>query len=143
MQLLLLVDRVLGTELVQWELARRQRDVERLKGDIESINQELAALADELALYRLLFCLVALMARQQRMGPEAWRRFAPHRDGEEALLDSVIENLVKPRLATVDVEADGDQGYVYLLIPDWKAIRARLRDAPVAPELQAWLEEQG
>jgi hypothetical protein len=44
-----------------------------------------------------------------------WRTlyFSPHTDGEESLLDSAIDCLVKPRLARIDVDPVGPREYVY------------------------------
>ncbi len=141
-RLLLMLDRLLGTRLVERELARRQAIIERLVARVEAINRDLEALAEELAFYRLAVCLAELKARGEREGWDDWLRFAPHSDGDELLLDSAIECLVKPRLAAIDVEPAGPGNYIYRLHPDWAAIIARVRGTALASELMAWLEEQ-
>jgi hypothetical protein len=135
------VDRLWGTHLVEWELVRRQRRVEQLAAGMDTFNQNLETLAEELTLNRLMLCLVNLRARSERDDLDDWLRFAPHRDGEDALLDSAIDCLVKPRLARVDADSVGPREYIYYLNPDWAAIADRLRNM-AAEELVSWVEEQ-
>ena len=71
-------------------------------------------------------CLAELKARSKRDDLDDWLRFAPRGDDDEALLDSAIECLVKPRLAAIDDEPAGPGNYIYHLHPDWAAIIARL-----------------
>jgi hypothetical protein len=131
-----------GTHLVEWELVRRQRRIERLTADMDAFNQELETLAEELTLNRLVLCLVDLRARSERDDLDDWLCFAPHRDGEESLLDGAIDCLIKPQLARVDADSVGPREYIYYLYPDWVAIANRLRDTAVAAELVGWIEEQ-
>jgi hypothetical protein len=109
---------------------------------MDAFNQELETLAEELTLSRLVLCLVDLKGRSERDDLDDWLCFAPHRDGEEALLDSVIDCLVKPRLARVDADSVGPREYIYHLYPDWAAIASRLRNMAAAEELVGWIEEQ-
>lgn len=139
---MLAVDRFFGTRLVERELARRERDIQQLVAQIDTVNRNLDALGEELVVYRLAMCLIELKTRSERDDLDDWLRFAPHCDGEEALLDSAIEYLVKHRLAAIDAQAEGPSRYVYRLYPDWAALADRLRDRPVAPELIAWLGKQ-
>jgi hypothetical protein len=141
-RLLLTADRLLDTHLVEWELARRQRKIDRLAADISAVNRELDALAEGLVLWRTVVCLVELKARSERGDVDDWLHFAPESDGEEALLDSAIECLVKVQLASIDAEPVGSGHYTYRLYPDWSAILTRLRTGTVGAELIAWLEKQ-
>lgn len=141
-RLLLLLDQLLGTRLVEWELCRRQRRVEQLVAELEAVNRELDVLSEERAIRSLALCLVELKARSQREDIEDWLQFVPHTDGEEELLDKAIEYLVKPRLAGIDVEPTETGQYAYRLHPNWAAILARMRKQSVAPELKAWLEDR-
>jgi len=138
----MVVDRLLGTHLVEWELYRRQRRIERLVADMEAVDQLLDALSEKQSLYQLVLCLVELKARSERNDLDDWLRFAPHNEGEEGVLDSAIECLVKPRLANLDAEPAGSGHYVYRLHPDWPTIIARLPHGSVVSELVSWLEEQ-
>ena len=137
-----MIDRLLGTHLVERELARRQFGIQRLVGQMEAINRDLDALAEELALYRLALCLVELKTRSERDDLADWLRFTLQSDNDEPLLDSAVECLVKPRLATIDVEPAAPGNYIYRLHPDWTAIIAQLNAAAVAPDLIDWLREQ-
>ena len=139
---LLVVDRLLGTHLVEWELGRRQRRIDRLVTEMDAVNRDLNALAEELAFLRLVLCLVELKARSERDDVEDWLRFVPRSDGDESLLDNAIECLVKPQLASVDVESAGTGCYVYHLRPKWEVLITRLYGRSEASELIAWLEEQ-
>ena len=95
-----------------------------------------------ITLLLFLLCLVDLKGRSERDDLDDWLCFAPHREGEEALLDSVIDCLVKPRLARVDADSVGPSEYIYHLYPDWAAIASRLRNMAAAEELVGWIEEQ-
>lgn len=139
-RLLLTTDRFLGTRLLEWELARRQRRIERLTADMRAVNQDLDTLAEKLAFYRLALCLVELKARSEYDDPGDWLRFSPQGEGEDPVLDDAIECLVKPRLASIEARRVGPGCYIYHLQPDWVAIIARVRGEAVAPELMAWLE---
>jgi len=141
-RVLIVTDRLFGTRLVQRELRRQQRKIEHLTTQLNAINRDLEALAQDMAAQQLILCLIELAARRERSGGTDWLCFAPHRDGEEALLDSAIEHLVKPRLASVDVEPDGDAGYTYHLHLDWPAITARLGSAPEVTELFGWMDAE-
>jgi hypothetical protein len=141
-RLLLTIDKVLGTHLIERELVKRQREIERLVAHIEAVDRDLDTLAEELAFYQLAICLIELKARSERTDLDEWLCFAPQNAGDESLLDNAIEYLVKPRLASVDAEPDGMGDYVYHLHPDWAAIIARFSSTVVASELLAWLEEQ-
>ena len=140
--MLVAVDRFLGTHLLEWELCRRQRRVERLAADMDALNQHLDDLNAKLSFHRLVFCLLELKARSERDDLDDWLRFAPHDEGEEAVLDSAIECLVKPHLASLDAEPAGSGYYVYRLCPDWPAIVARLRDTSMVSDLVSWLDER-
>jgi hypothetical protein len=146
--LLLATDRLLGTRLLERALAQKQAQIERLLTDMETVNQDLDALAQELAFYRLALCLLELKARSERDDVDDWLRFVPQGEGEqvsigdEAVLDSAIECLVKPRLATIDVVPAGAGGYIYHLHPDWAAIIAHLDGTTIASEIMSWLEKQ-
>ena len=141
-RLLVTLDKVWGSHLVEWELARRQRKIERLLAEIAVVDQDLQGAAESLAFYQMLLCLIELKARSERDDVEDWLFFSPHSDGEEQLLDSVIECLVKTRLASVDVQPSGPGCYSYQLTPDWTTIITRLRHRSVAAELVSWLELQ-
>jgi hypothetical protein len=141
-RLLLMVDRLWGTQLIERELGRRQHRIERLTADMDAFNRELEVLVAELTLHRLLLCLIERKARSERENLDDWLYFSPHTDGEESLLDSAIDCLVKPRLARIDVDPVGPREYVYRLQPDWAAIIDRLRGTAVAVGLMTWIEEQ-
>jgi hypothetical protein len=109
---------------------------------MDAVNQHLELLNAKLSFHRLVFCLLELRARSERDDLEDWLRFAPHEEGEEAVLDRAIECLVKPRLASLDAEPAGSGHYVYRLYPDWPAIAARLRSGSTVSDLVSWLDER-
>ncbi len=141
-RLLWAIDIMFGTRLLERALARHQAKIERLLGQMGQLNQELDAMTTEVGLYQLAQCIVELRIRSGRDDLDDWLRFAPHLNGDEALLDSAIECLVKPQLAAIDEQPDGAGGYVYRLYPDWAAIMAHLGSVAVAAELTPWLEKQ-
>jgi hypothetical protein len=141
-RLLFTADRLFGTSTVEWELARRERQIDGLVADIRAVDEDLDALAEELAFCRMVLCLAELKARSERDDVDDWLRFVPHTDGEEVLLDNLIESLVKDRLATVDAQPTASGHYVYQLWPDWPAIMSHLRHSSMPQELRCWLETQ-
>lgn len=141
-RLLFTADRLFGTRLVEWELARRQRQIEALVNDIDVVRRDLDVLAGELEFSRIVLCLVELKVRSERDDVDDWLRFVPQTDGEEALLDTAIECLVKDRLASIDAQPMPSGQYIYRLYPDWTAIVSRLGGGALAHELRRWLEEQ-
>jgi hypothetical protein len=143
-RLLLLVDVLLGSHLVEWELSRRQHKIERLLAAMDDVNQELDDLKETLALSQLVVCLIELKARSERADGlnQDWLLFAPHEDDAEDLLDVAIEYLVKPGLAKVETTPAGPRQYVYRLDPDWGAVLECVRDRPGITDLMGWLEEQ-
>jgi hypothetical protein len=140
--LLLSADRLWGTRFVTWELERRQRRIERLTAVIAAVNQDLAERAQELAFYRLIVCLLELKSRSECGEMGDWLHFVPQSEPETSLFESVVDCLVKPRLAQVDTERLGPGCFAYRLHPDWPAIIAHLSARPVAPELTRWLADQ-
>ena len=140
--MLLLADTLFGSHLVEWELARQQRKIEQLVEAIGGVNRELHVLERELAFCQMILCLAELKARSERNDLADWLFFSPQIDGEDSLLDSAIEWLVKTRLASIDAWLTESGAYSYRLTPDWKAIAAHLQDRSVAPELISWLEGQ-
>jgi hypothetical protein len=143
-RLLLLVDRLTGSRLVEWELYRRQQRIEQLLATMDSVNQELDTLKQELDSSQLVLCLMELKVRSERDTDalEDWLSFAPGIEGDEEVLDAAIEHLVKRDLARIDTRAAEAGGYVYRLYPDWKTIYGRVQDAPVNADLMGWLHAQ-
>jgi hypothetical protein len=133
---------MLGTHFVEWELARRQRLIDRLVAEVDGINRDLDLVSEKLAVYQLVLCLIELKARSERSVVDDWQRFVHIQGREETVLDSAIENLVRPRLASIDAESDGLGGYVYRLHLDWAAIVERLREESVPEDLALWLNKQ-
>jgi hypothetical protein len=143
-RLLLLVDALLGSHLVEWELSRRQLRIEQLLAAMDDVNQELDGLRETLAVSQLVVCLIELKARSERVSGlnQDWLVFAPHKDDAEDLLDIAIEYLVRPGLAKVETTPVSPRQYVYRLDPDWGAVVERVRDRPGITDLMGWLEKQ-
>jgi hypothetical protein len=139
---LMIVDYLFGSRLLEWELARRKRSIERLVEDIESVNRELEVAAYELEFYRTTLCLILLKSRSERADVEDWLYFDPSADEDEALLDSAIECLVRQELAGIDTFSSETGHYTYRLVPDWRAIVERFGYRTLPKELLTWLEQQ-
>ena len=134
---LLLIDRVFGTRLAIKEVERRRQRLAEAEVQLTAIQTELKRLTDLLEQVNLGLCLFHL--RQRRLFiPERWLYFQTADEDETQILEMLIEHLVKPRLAAIEVQED-EAGYTYRLIPDWAAIRAALENPE--PDLAAWLEE--
>ena len=138
---LILVDHLLGTDLMQKELSRREAKVARYRARITELEKELAKLEDMMGTINLRLCLLYLRERSLLL-PERWLSFDPNDPGEEKGLDLLIEHLVKPRLATVEMDQVEEGHYVYHLRPDWVAIRAFAeQQADLDPDIKGWLSD--
>ncbi|HEY67769.1 MAG TPA: hypothetical protein G4N97_05800 [Thermoflexia bacterium] len=140
---LVIADRLLGTHLVEWELARLQRRIEAYKAQASAIRQQMEELNRLLQVAQVELCVLYL--RQRRiLQPDTWLRFAPAESAdEERDLDMLIDRLVKRGLAAVRTEPVGEQTYVYHLCPDWAAIVGLLStwEKYLDPLTVSWLEE--
>ena len=139
---LILVDRLLGTRLAKKELDRRQARVVCYRVRMTELEKQFARLEDLLRAINLQLCLLYLRERNL-LSPERWLSFDPNDPIEERGLDLVIEQLVKPRLATVEMDKVGEGQYVYHLQPDWAAIRILFAEqqADPEPDMEGWLSE--
>ena len=146
---LIIADRLLGTHLVERELARLQRRVETFEEQAATIRQHKEELSQLLHVAQVELCVLYLHQRRL-LRPETWLCFAPAGSADdERDLDLFIGRLVKPGLATVRTETTDDVGarsprpYVYHLRPDWDAIADLLsaRKEHLDPMTAAWLEE--
>ncbi len=140
---LLIVDRVLGTRLVEKELARREAKMMQYRQQVGELEEHLERLEGLLESINVRLCLLYLRERSL-MWPNRWLRFDPADPGEERGLDLLIEHMVKPRLATIDTETVAQGHYVYHIQPRWEAIRAFLAQyqAELEPTLSGWLTQQ-
>ena len=74
-RILVMADSLLGSRLLEWELARRQREIERLTKDVEVIDRELQAAARELDFCQTTLCLILLKSRSECADVKDWLRF--------------------------------------------------------------------
>ena len=137
---LILVDHLLGTHLVDKELARREAKVVRYRTQMTELEEQLTRLEGLLGALNLRLCLLYLRERSL-LSPERWLSFDPNDPEEDRGLDLVIEHLVKPRLATIEMDEVEEGHYVYHLQPDWAAIRALFTEqqADLEPDMKGWL----
>ena len=139
---LILVDHLLGTHLVEKELARREAKVARYSTQMTELERELTKLEGLLGAINLRLCLLYLRERSL-LSPERWLSFDPDDPAEDKGLGLVIEHLVKPRLATIEMDKVEEDHYLYHLQPDWAAIRAFFSEqqADLEPDMEGWLSE--
>ena len=139
---LVLVDHLLGTHLVERELARREAKVARYRAHMMELERELTKLEDLLGAINLRLCLLYLRERSL-LSPERWLSFDPNNPEEDRGLELIIEHLVKPRLATIEMDKVEEGHYVYQLQPDWAAIRAFFAEqqADLELDIEGWLSE--
>jgi hypothetical protein len=139
--LLLLIDRLFGTRWTQRVLARRHARLAEYQRRMSGIQSEIGQLEVHLDALHVQLCLLYLRQRHL-MGLEDWLRFESGGDDEPGL-DLLIEHLVKPRLAAVEMHETAPGHQVYHLRPDWRAVAAALGDsAMLEPETLAWLHRQ-
>lgn len=139
---LVLIDHMLGTNLAGKELSRREAKVARYRARMTELEKELVRLEGLLGAINLRLCLLYLRERNL-LSPERWLSFNSNDPEQVKGLDLVIEHLVKPRLATIEVDQVEEGHYVYHLQPDWAAIRALFADqqADLEPDMKGWLSE--
>lgn len=136
-------DRLLGTHLVEREMARLQHRVETFEAQASAIRQQMEELNHLLHVVQVQLCVLYLCHRHDLRSAD-WLRFAPAEDAdEERRLDLLIGRLVRHGLATVRTEMVADQTYVYHLRPDWAAIVDLLSawEGLLDPVTASWLDE--
>jgi hypothetical protein len=137
-----IVDRLFGTQWVQAELKRRRNRLAEHQARVANIEQEIDHLEVQLEGLHLQLCLLYLRHRYMA-DLENWLRFESG-GSDEPGLNLLIDHLVKPRLAAIDVHETTPDHHVYQLRPDWSAIAAEIDDAArmLEPETLAWLRQR-
>ena len=139
---LILVDHLLGTNLAKKELSRREANVARYRAQMTELEKQLTRLEGLLGAINLRLCLLYLQERSLLL-PERWLSFDANDPEEDTGLNLLIEHLVKPRLATIEMDKVEEGHYLYHLQPDWAAIRAFFAEqqADLEPDMKRWLLE--
>jgi hypothetical protein len=137
---LLIIDRLFATNFVEREIARRKARVARYEAHLAELTEQLVRLEGQLEAANLQLCLLYLQQRELLL-PHRWLHFDPANSQEDQGLDLLIEHLVKPRLAAIEVQEVEENYYIYKLEPDWAAIDAFLGrwEADLQPEIADWL----
>lgn len=137
-----IVDRLFGSRWVRRELERRRQRLAEYQARMANIQQGIDHLQVRLEGLHLQLCLLYLRHRHMT-GLEDWLRFESG-GSDEPGLDILIEHLVKPRLAAIEVQETAPGHHVYHLRPDWKAIATAVGDAlkMLEPETLTWLRQQ-
>jgi hypothetical protein len=138
--ILILLDHLLGTNLVQKELSRREAKVARYRARMTELEKQLTKLENMLGAINLRLCLLYLRERNL-LSPERWLSFDSNDPEEDKSLELLVEHLVKPRLAAIEMDEIEEGRYLYHLQPDWAAIHAFLveQQADLEPGLREWL----
>ncbi len=140
---LIVADRLLGTRLVEWELARLQRRIAVYEFQVTAIRRRMEELTRLLQVAQVELCVLYLRQRHI-FRPETWLCFAPAESvDDEKALNLLISRLVKHGLAAVCTETVGERAYVYHLRPNWAAIVDLLSawSEHLDPLTASWLEE--
>lgn len=135
-----LSDHVLGTHLGQQLLARydaRIAQLERELADIEAARARLDVAAEALTLAT---CAVVLSSFEP--SPEGGILFEPGEE-QETLLQTSINWMVKPGLASIREQARPGGQFAYELLPRWEAICAYLSELAerLEPQLAAHVRQ--
>ena len=145
-----IIDRLFATDLLKREVARRKARVARSEARLAEISEQLVKLEGLLEAANLQLCLLYLRQREL-LSPYRWLYFDPANHLEDQGLDLLINHLVKPRLAAIEMQEASSRGsaqgveknsYIYKLAPDWAAIGDFLaqREADLQPEIADWLK---
>jgi hypothetical protein len=140
---LIIIDRLFATNLVERELARRKAKLARYEAYLTQITEALTKFEESLKATHLQLCLLYLRQRELLL-PHRWLHFDPASHQEDQGLDLLIDYLVKPRLAAIEVQEVKNKHYIYKLEPDWAAINAFLAEwqADLQPEIAEWLTQK-
>lgn len=138
---LVTIDHLFGTGFVEREIARRKAKVARYEAIVVELHEQLVRLEGMLQAANVQLCLLYLRQRELLL-PDGWLRFDSANPEEDKGLDLLINHLVKPRLAAMEVQEVEQGHYTYKLEPDWAAIGDFLaqREADVQPEIADWLK---
>jgi hypothetical protein len=136
-----IIDRLFATDFLEREVARRKAKVARYEARLAEISEQLLKLGGLLEAANLQLCLLYLRQREL-LSPSRWLHFDPANPHEDQGLDLLINHLVKPRLAAIEMREVEKNHYIYKLEPDWAAIGAFLaqREADLEPEIADWLK---
>ena len=136
-----IVDRLFATGFLEREVARRKAKVARSEARLAEISEQLVKLGGLLEAANLQLCLLYLRQREL-LSPHRWLHFNSANPQEDQGLDLLINHLVKPRLAAIEMQEVEKNHYIYRLEPDWTAIGAFLaqREADLQPEIADWLK---
>jgi len=136
-----IIDRLFATDFLGRETARRKARVARSEARLAEISQQLVKLEGLLEAANLQLCLLYLRQRNL-LSPQRWLHFDPANPQDDQGLDLLINHLVKPRLAAIEVREVEKNRYTYRLDPDWTAIDDFLaqRGAGLQPEIADWLK---
>jgi len=139
---LAIVDRLFGTRWVQRELDRRRSRLTEYQAQVSRIQHEVDRLAGRLEGLHVQLCLLYLR-RRHMTDLDNWLRFESG-GSDEPGLDLLIEHLVKPRLAAIEMREAASGHHVYHLFPNWTAIVTAIGDAldTLEPETLAWLRQR-
>jgi len=135
-----IVDRLFATNLLEREVARRKAKLARSEARLTELSEQLVKLGELLEAANLQPCLLYLRQRELLL-PHRWLSFDTANPQEDQGLDLVINHLVKPRLAAVEMQEVEKSHYIYTLEPDWAAIGDFLaqHEADLQPEIADWL----
>jgi len=125
--ILLIIDHLFKTDLVDREINRRKRRIASLNERLDLIEREMRRLERLMQATNIQLCVLYLRERRLR-SPETWLTFDPANENDEYELNLMIEHLVKTRLATIDMETLAPEHYRYHLHPDWEAIEEALAE---------------
>ena len=136
-----IVDRLLATDFLEREVARRKAKVARSEARLADISEQLVKLGGLLEAANLQLCLLYLRQRNLLL-PHRWLHFDPANPQDDQGLDLLINHLVKSRLAAIEMQEVEKNHYIYRLEPDWAAIGDFLaqREADLQPEIADWLK---
>ena len=137
-----IVDRLFGSRWVQRELDRRRSRLTEYQAQMANIQREVDRLAGLLEGLHLQLCLLYLCHRHMT-DLDNWLRFESG-GSDEPGLDLLIEHLVKPRLAAIEMREAASGHHVYHLLPNWTAIVAAIGETldTLEPETLAWLRQR-
>lgn len=144
---LALLDWLLGGDLTEKELTRREARVAQHEARLQALEERLAEMEERLSRARLVaeaedLWLCFAYARQRiARDPRGELRLDSSDPMEDKAADFLIEHMVKPGFATVRVEERPEGQHIYHIKPAWQKIYDHLEGVGIHAEGEAGLAD--
>lgn len=145
--ILIVLDHLLGSDLTEKELARREARVAQHEARLQALEEKLAQMEERLSRAKLvaeaedLWLCFAYARQRMARDPRGELRLDASDPMEDKAADFLIEHMVKPGFATVRVEEGPEGQHIYYIKPAWGKIYDHLEGIGIHVEEEAGLAD--